>query len=140
MAIIERPAPILEGDLLGRLRWARGDYDFAVDGGAVGDIVLAAAAVPQGALVLSAYAEIETILASAGAPTAAIKVEAAADMQAAAAFNGAPWSTVGPKALTQTFATAPKKTTANRDIVLTVAVAALTGGKFRIYVAYIEAP
>lgn len=140
MPIEERAAPIFPGESTGRHRFARGDYDFATLGGAVGPIVLAAGVIPQGALILSCDLEIDTVPTSGGAATISVDTEAAGDMQAAAAIAGAPWSTLGPKIATQSRTTAAKKTTAKRDIAVTVGAAALTAGKFKVIVAYIEAP
>lgn len=115
---------------------ARSKYDFAVDGGAVGDINLGIS-LPSGALVLAAFVNVTTVLTSGGAATVALKSEAAGDLQSAAAISGAPWSTTGWKAGTKTYATAPVKLTADRNIAATVATAALTAGVFEVLVFYL---
>lgn len=121
------------------LKWVRGSYSFAADGGAVGTVNLVGAAViPAGAAILAAFIDVGTLPTSGGAATIAVGVEGAADMQAAAAISGAPWSTAGWKLGTKTFATAPVETTVARDIVVTIGTAALTAGTFDVYVAYIE--
>lgn len=128
--------------LRGGFELYRGDYSFAVDGGAVGTIALSGATgIPSGAIILAAYIEVVTPPTSGGAATIAVQVESAADVQAAAAVSGAPWSTAGVKlSSARTFAAAPVKTTADRDISIVIATAALTAGAFRIYVVYMSAP
>lgn len=128
--------PVLPEDQISRtLLVVRGEYDFAVDGGAVGDIALTAGApIPSGAYVLGCYIEVDTVPTSGGAATIALKVESAGDLQAAAAITGAPWSTAGRKVGSLTLTSAPLKTTAARNIVATVGTAALTAGKFRVFV------
>lgn len=138
--------PIIEGALkigaselgLGMVKTAVGLYDFALDGGAVGDITLRGDTVPSGAVIVDALIQVNTAPTSAGAATIALKVEGAADINAAAAISGAPWSTTGAKRATLTATSAPITTTAKRNIVATVGTAALTGGKFVVLVRYME--
>lgn len=126
--------------LTGRTKWARGQYSFAADGGAVGDITLTTTpTVPSGALVLRAFARTTTGFTSGGAATVAVKLEGAADLNAADAISGAPWNAAGLYALDKL--DGPDEgvvTTAARSVVLTVATAALTAGVADIYVEYIE--
>lgn len=138
-------SPIIEGSRklggrlsLGEVKSAVAEYDFAVDGGAVGDIALRGDQIPAGAVVLDALVYVDTVLASGGAATVALKLEDAADLNAAGAFDGAPWSAVGPVRPDFTSADPPIETTDDRDVVATVAAAALTGGKFRVVVFYLE--
>lgn len=139
MSIIEGARKTGVAELgLGELKTAVALYDFAVDGGAVGDIALRGQNIPSGAVVLDALLEVETALTSGGAATGAVKSEAAADIQSAAAVTGAPWSTLGFKRATFVATTAPIKTTAQRTVALTVATAALTAGKFKAYIFFRE--
>lgn len=121
---------------------ARGRYDFAVDGGAVGDIDLTAVAqIPANAVVLGGFVEVDTVPTSGGAATVAVKVEGAGDLVAAAAISGAPWSTTGRKSIIPVFTGATTvKTTAARKLVATVATAALTAGVFDVVVFYTVLP
>lgn len=112
------------------------EYDFAIDGGAVGVIPLRGDTLPNGAIVSDVLIHIDTILNSGGAATVSVGSEGAADLQSVANFNAAPFSTTGPKRATFTSTTAPVKTTADRAIALTVAAAALTGGRLRVIVEY----
>ena len=78
--------------------WAFGLYEFALDGGAVGDIALRGAPViPSGAVIINALIYVDTVPTSGGAATIAIKTEGAADINAADAISGAPWSSTGAK-------------------------------------------
>lgn len=126
------------GDAMGSKKYATAYYSFATDGGAVGDITLRGDSLPSGAIITEALLHVDTILTSGGAATVAIKSEGAADIQAAAAISGAPWSTAGAKRASLVATSAPVKTTAARNIVATVAVAALTAGKFSVVVEYVE--
>lgn len=119
------------------LKFARGRYDFAVDGGAVGDIVLTSDKIPANAYIVYSLIEVETALTSGGSATVALKSEAAADLLAATAFGSAPWVSTGRKSgIPVSTGATTVKTTAARDLVATVAVAALTGGVFDVVVGY----
>lgn len=138
MSVISGTRKIGAGGALGQPKPAVGLYDFATEGGAVGDITLRGDAIPSGAIVVDALLHVDTVLTSGGAATVAIKVEGAADINAADAVSGAPWSTAGAKRGDFTATTAPIKTTAARSIVATVGTAALTAGVFKVVVWYVE--
>lgn len=139
MTIIEGAGKIGASELgLGLRKPAVGLYDFAVEGGATGDITLRGDSIPSGAVIVDALLDVETVVTSAGAATLAIKTEGAADINAADVVSGAPWSTTGAKRADLTATTAPVKTTAKRSIVATVGTAALTAGKFKVVVWYVE--
>lgn len=141
MAIIEGVDSIkVGGGYMGEEKFAVAQYDFARDGGAVGTITLLGDSIPSGAIITDSMLIIDTIPTSGGGATISLGTEGAADIAAAAAISGAPWSTATPKRGTMTATTAPIKTTAVRPIVATVGTAALTAGKFRAIVTYIEAP
>lgn len=124
------------------LKIARGRYDFAVDGGAVGDIDLTPPAqIPANAVIMGGFVEVDTAPTSGGSATIAVKVEAANDIINAAAIGGAPWSTTGRKSVIPVFTGASTvKTTAARKIIATVATAALTAGAFDVVLFYIQLP
>lgn len=123
----------------GREGLARARYSFARNGGAVGDIVLSGDSIPKGALVLDAVVKVDTAPDSADdTATIAVKVQSAADLQAAKAVAEAPWSTAGAKRGTLVATSAPITLTARRKITATVAVQALTAGKFSVYVRYLR--
>jgi hypothetical protein len=123
----------------GRFSVAKATYSFAVNGGAVGDIVLSGGSIPTGAIIMSGVLEVTTVPTSGGAATIAVKVEGAADTVAAAAISGAPWSSTGRKSTIPVGTGATSlKTTADRSITITVATAALTAGVFNVYLTYIQ--
>lgn len=135
-------SPVIEGT--SGLKSAIGEYDFAVDGGAVGSITLRSAPgdilgneIPAGSVITGGYIEVDTAFTSGGAATVAVNSEGAGDLLAASAVSGAPWSTTGRKSIipASTGATAVKAT-AKRNLVITVATAALTAGKGRVVVFY----
>lgn len=127
-----------------RLKEATGEYDFAVDGGAVSTIVLRCAGgasigneIPVGSVVTGGYIEVDTAVTSGGAATMGVNSEAAGDLLVATVVSGAPWSSTGRKSLIPAFTGATSvKATAKRSLAVTVAVAALTAGKFRVVVFY----
>jgi hypothetical protein len=122
------------------LKSMRARYDFAVDGGAVGDIDLTkTAALPINAVIVGGFVEVDTVPTSGGSATIALKVEGAADIVAAAAISGAPWSTTGRKSVVPAFTGATSvKTTAARKVQATVAVAALTAGVIDVVLFYVN--
>lgn len=131
--------PVIESTR--RLKEAKGEYDFAVDGGAVGTITLRASGdelaaandIPAGAVIMGGYLEVDTAVLSATG-TVAVQAEAAADLLAATGQAGL---TVGRKSLIPAFAGAGTvKTTVRRSIQIVIATAALTAGKFRVVVFY----
>ena len=134
--------PVIEGTR--GLKQARGEYDFAVDGGAVSTITLRAATsdsngneIPAGSVITGGYIEVDTVPTAGGAATVGVNSEAAGDLQTAITIAGAPWSTTGRKAITPVFtAGSGVKTTARRNLAVTIAAFALTAGKFRVVVWY----
>lgn len=139
MSVIPGTGKIGSSSFIGREKFARGLYDFAVDGGAVGDITLRGDTVPSGAIVTMVVIDVETALTGATA-TVALKLNGAADLNAADAVSGQPWSTTGAKNGDTQFTVTANivKTTAVRSIVATVGTAALTAGKFSVVVGYLE--
>lgn len=122
----------------GRLKSIVAEYDFAVDGGAVSTITLRGDnAMPAGSVIMGGYIEVDTAVTSGGAATLGVNTEAAGDILAATVVSGAPWSTTGRKSVIPAFTGATTvKTTVTRSVAVTVAVAALTAGKFRVVLFY----
>lgn len=108
-------------------------YDFDVKGGAEGDIAIGT--VPSGSTILGGYMVVDDALTGVGA-SVAVAVEGAGDIVASAAIAGAPWSTTGKKAIVPKRNT-PESTsvtaTQDRSILAVVSGAALTAGKFTLY-------
>jgi len=113
----------------------QGDYDFAIDGGGTGTIVLRSqdGAIPLGAVIMGGYLDILTACLSATG-TMALNSEGAADLLAATAQAGL---TLGRKSLIPVFTGASTvKTTAERNPALVIATAAFTAGKFSLVLFY----
>lgn len=113
-------------------------FDTAIHGTAVGAYGLRIR-VPKEAVICNVFADVITAPTSADSTaTIAIHAEAANDLFTAAAVSGAPWSTTGRKQGIPDLATVAdyKKTTVEREITATIAVQALTAGKFDVYVTY----
>lgn len=124
------------------VKTARARYDFSVDGGAVGAIVIGPTGqIPANAYITGGFAQVDTIVTSGGSGTLAISVEGADDIIAAAAVSGAPWSSTGFKdVVPDSTGSTVVKTTAARSITATVATAALTAGVVDVVLYYIVLP
>lgn len=126
---------------LGNLRVARFVFDASV---AANQTVAAhgtGVILPQYAIVVGGFFDVNTVFTSGGAATIAIHVESAGDIQAAALVSGAPYSTIGRKAIVPKANTPEStsiKTTVAREITCTVAAAALTAGKLTGYLYFVE--
>jgi len=114
-------------------------YDFSVDGGLVGSVPLNDASgsplnLPEKAIVISSHIEIEAAVTSGGSATVAFGLIGNTD-----AFKAA----TGKASLTLDAVFAggndlPLKIAAPTPVAVTIAVAALTAGKIRIFIKYIE--
>lgn len=111
-------------------RVAKATYDFAAHGGAVGAIGLGVI-VPKGAIIQSCTGNVLTALASGGSATVAISAGTDA-LNAATAFDDATMVGVD----VHLAVTAPV-VAAGGEITWTIAGAALTAGKYDIYVEYV---
>lgn len=125
-----------------KLGCLKGTYDFAKQGGAVGSFNLLGdddevVSLPAGALVLNAILFAKTACASGGSATMSLEVESAADLLAATAV--ASFSSAAKLQGVPDFGTLADSvlTTAVRNLVFKVAVAALTAGKVECYVFYV---
>jgi hypothetical protein len=124
------------------LKTACGEYDFAVDGGAIGAITMRPTpgcdnTIPAGSVIMGGYLEIDTLFTTGTAATMALSAEAANDLVAATVVSGAPYSTTGRKSIIPVFTGATTvKTTVARSLVATIAVGTVTAGKGRIVVFY----
>lgn len=130
------------GDLLSNnLGMVVGTYDFSKQGGAVGSFSLKdrdgnPVKLPTGALILNAFAVVRTAVTSGGSATIALTAESAADLLAATAISS--FSAAAKLQGVPDFGTLADSvaTTAERTLTATVAVAALTAGKFDVYCFY----
>lgn len=131
---------LLTGNQSGLLQTWVGEYDFAVDAGAIGAITIRsnAGAIPSGAQVLGGVLEILTGFTTGSAATMALSVNGANDLVSATVVSGAPYSTTGNKSIIPVFTGATAiKTTAERNPTATIAVGTVTAGKFRLTLVFI---
>lgn len=124
----------------GVMRTHRVEYDFAVQGGAIGTISLGVA-LPAKAIILDGLVDVITQFTTAGADagTIALGAESNVDLKAAIAVSdGTNPYDPGMKAIIPigTAATAVKTTVA-RQLKLTIAGQAVTAGKLVLFVHYI---
>ena len=137
-------------------RWLAARYDFAVHGGAVGDIPLRVR-VPKGSVIVHSFARVITACDSAGSATIAVTVEDAEDIFTNSAMDGDQWGVPGchlgkaryvpgidlgsedgsDTAIDDSAAAAYVVTTVERQVVVTIGTAALTAGKFDIFLQYV---
>lgn len=121
------------------IRSAIYEYDFAVDGGAVGTIVLRGTDVPLGSTLIDSLLDVIVPLTGGTVTdTVSLGYDSAVDVQAAAARNAAPWSTVGPRRGSLSGASAVARNAAQRRARLTINGTGLTAGRLRLLVWYVE--
>jgi hypothetical protein len=114
-------------------------YDFALHGGTVGSKVFGGRAIPGTAIVNDVALIVDTPFAG-GTPTdtLGITLESAGDIAAPSARNAAPWSTGGGKRGTTTAITAPIQLTADRLPQLVIAGSAITAGRCRVMIEFLD--
>lgn len=121
------------------LKTWKGEYDFAVDGGAIGTIALRSddGPIPNGSYIESGVLDVLTLFTTGTAATAALTVESANDIVSATVVSGAPYSTTGLKSIVPagTGATAIK-TSASRSPSIVIATGTVTAGKCRLILNY----
>lgn len=126
---------------VGRTKYARAFYDFAVDGGAIGTVTMRGDTIPSGAVLLDSFVEVTTAFTPTTTTTVALTVQSAGDLRAAALTNASPAdiSTTGVKRLLVAASNAsPVKATADRSVSLVIAAGTVTAGVCSVVVAYIE--
>ena len=133
--------PVMEGTK--RTKVWRGEYDFAVDGGAIGAITLRSndGPIPAGSIIERGYLDVITLTTSGGAATIAGQAEAANDLFAAtgvATFAAGTRRNILPApASGSATAGTQVKTTAPRSPAIVIAAFALTAGKFTVTLFYV---
>lgn len=108
-----------------------GRYDFAIDGGGTGTIVLRTTdgPIPLGAIITHGYLDV-LVACLSGSGTMALNSEGAADILAATAQAGL---TIGRKSIIPVATGASAvKTTVERNPALVIATAAFTAGSFEL--------
>jgi hypothetical protein len=140
-AVTESMLQIPTADALMPFRVARATYDFAVNGGAISAISLTTT-LPDNAIVIGGFIDvITTLTSSSDGATVAISTEGANDIVTAIAISngGNPWD-AGQKAIIPK-ANTPESTgvklSAARAITATIAVQAVTAGKFVVWLYYV---
>ena len=114
-------------------------YDHAVDGGAVGTIVLRGTDVPLGSTLIDSLLDVIVPLTGGTVTdTVSLGYDSAVDVQAAAARNAAPWSTTGVRRATLNAVATPVRNPAQRRARLTINGTGLTAGRLRLLVWYVE--
>lgn len=124
-------------------------YDFAVDGGAVGNITLRGGTLPPGAILVGYCTKQPTAFTSGGAATITVTCESSGDLQPTQLYSNITFATVlaayaiagnGVLALGAGTYGAPAiiETTAARSVVMAVAGAALTAGKFDVFITFLK--
>lgn len=122
-----------------RLKTAEAEYDFDVDGGAIGTITLRGIGInggeiPDGSVITGGYIDVTTAVTPTTGATVALNSEAAGDLRTAAVASdlGVGRVDITPDATGSTAI----KTTAKRSLAMTIATAELTAGVFRLVVFY----
>lgn len=127
------------GSGLGVKKIARGIYDFSVNGGAVGSTVILLPQdnlLPDNAIITNVYVDVLTTCTSGGSATVGLRLNsgtdalgatAVASLTAGAIIAGTPDGTAANMV----------KLTADRNITVVIATAALTAGKFAVFVEYV---
>lgn len=111
------------------------EYDFAVHGGAIGDISLVNDSLPDDAIILDGIIDVKTALVGSGA-TVALKALSSEDILAATAITSLTLAALVATVPVGTAATALKMT-ASGGLTMTVATAALTAGRFVVHLQYV---
>ncbi len=111
------------------------DYDFAVDGGAIGTIATGVD-LPANAVIEKCWFRVETQLVDAGSGTLAVQCEDAGNILAAGDQTGVAAGAFLASDITGTAANMVDDIAASCDLSYVIAGAALTAGKIRGYCRY----
>ena len=126
----KRENKIVESVLDSSVKMVPVTWDFAVQGGAVGDIALAAS-VPAGAVVTAAWCDIETAITGAGTLTLKTSSDVVLSQGLTSGSPATQPSVVASLAV-------PKKVgVANVSLKVTISSAVLTAGKVTFHVQYV---
>lgn len=118
----------------------KGKYRFSVQGGAVGSVNLVdddgvVVKLPSGAIVTKAYINIvQAMVSTGGTGTIAVSIQSAGDLLAAVDADTLSGVTA---AIPVGTAATMIKLTAERTLTATVATAAITAGKFDVFVEFV---
>jgi len=112
------------------------EYDFALDGGAVGTIALRGDKLPKGAVVTDGKLHVLTAVTSGGAVTMTLGIETAVDVLASTLKGAMTLAAILDVVPVRTAATSILTTTDGAGVTMTVGVAAITAGKFVVALEY----
>lgn len=121
-------------------RTVKARYDFTANGGGVAGAPLGLGVfIPAGAIVVNVILNVLTV--PVGPTNVGCGLISGVDLVASAAIAGAPWSTISKTLGVPVWATIANYLvpTTRKEITVTPTVAALTAGKFDLYVTYIPA-
>lgn len=113
------------------------EYDFAVDGGAVGTLSLRGDRLPDDAVITSGMLHVKTALTSGGLATASLGVETAVDVLAVTGKATFTLNALLDTVPVGTAATAIRTTAGGKGLNMAIADAALTAGKFIVALEYL---
>jgi len=113
------------------------EYDFSVDGGAIGDITLRGDSLPDDAVIMGGMVHVKTACAGGAGATVSLKMESAADIMTATAMAGMVTNALLDVEPDGTAANAVRTTENGRQVVATIATDALTAGKFVVALEYL---
>lgn len=119
------------------LRCATWEYDFAKDGGAIGNIVLRGDRLPAGAVVIGGKIHVNTAVTSATTPTLALAMEAATDILPATAKTALTLNAILDVVPNGAAQNCVLTTTTGKGLTLTIAGAVLTAGRITIKLMYL---
>lgn len=120
-------------------------YDFAIDGGAIGNIALRGGSIPNKAIIVSAVQNVITVIDGNAGATSGISIESLDDLLADTAVNPASGVGAYPVGAINAIATSMYAagnartivTTAARVPTMVVTTATLTQGKFDLFITYV---
>lgn len=111
-------------------------FDFSVSGGAVGSYLMTdeqgrPVSVPANAIITSLMTDVITSFTSSGSATVAISADNTS-LLAATAYNDAALTGVDAQSIS------PTKITSEKQLTVAIATAAVTAGKMRVFVEYVQ--
>lgn len=113
------------------------EYDFALDGGAIGTIALRGNRLPLGAVVTSGMIHVNTAVTSGGACTTTLGINTAVDVLASTLKGAQTLDAILDVVPVGTAATAILAATGGLGVTMTIGVAAITAGKFTVALEYL---
>jgi len=113
------------------------EYDFALDGGAIGTVALRGDRLPIDAVVTSGMVHANAAFTSTGAPTVTLGVETAVDVLASTLKGALTLNALLDTVPVGTAATSIRTTAVGKGVTMTIGVAAITAGKLTVALEYL---